>query len=92
MTSDRPLFILFINSVISLKIIELVEVGRINAIIYCPNTLSLKIKKLFSKKMVGNFRINELNLPFTPIMFDLLLTSKTFWDNIDNENTNIYNT
>jgi len=87
---SKPLLILFVNSVLSNKLVKLIEIGKFNAIIYCPNTILLNIKKIFSKNSVGNFRIFELDLPFTSITFDLLFTSKTFWDNIDNVNRNIY--
>lgn len=88
--TTKPLFVLFINSSLSTKLVALIETGKINAIIYCPNVLILKIKKIFTKKTLGNFKIFELNLPFNSITFNLLFTSRNFWDNIDNTNLNIY--
>ena len=90
MSDQKPLFILFVNSILSTKLVNLIEIGKINAIIYCPKTILLKIKKIFTKHTKGNFKILELDLPYTSITFDLLFTSKTFWDTIDNVNTNIY--
>lgn len=88
--TTKPLFIIFVNSVLSTKLVQLIEIGKINAIIYCPNVLSLKIKKIMSIKSEGKFKIINLNLPFNSITFNLLLTSKNFWDTIDNNNLNIY--
>lgn len=88
--NNTPLFILFIDSVLSTKIVSLIENGKINAIIYCSYRLLLKIKKIFSKKTIGKFQIFVLNLPFNITTFNLLFTSKNFWDNINSNNSNLY--
>ena len=73
-----PLFVLFINSTLSIKLVKLIEIGKINAIIYCPNVLLLNIKKIFSKQMKGKFKILPLNLPYNSDTFNIFLTSIMF--------------
>ena len=88
--TNTPLFVIFVNTSLSIKLVELLTIGKINAIIYCPNALMLNIKKIFSKKMDGKFQIYPLNLPYNFNTFNIFLTSKPFWDNINQEYENIY--
>ncbi len=86
----KPLFIIFVTSTISTKLVSLIKNGIINIIIYAHSSLLLQIKKIFSNKMKGEFKIYPLDLPFNFTTFNIFLTSKSFWDNIDQKHENIY--
>lgn len=86
--TNPPLFIIFIDSVISSKLVKLIEDGKIHCIIFTYP--SLKLKKIFSKFTKGQFQIKECDLPFNFHTFNILLTSKSFWDNIDNKHSHLY--
>lgn len=88
--SSPPLFIIFVDTTISIKLINLIEQGIIHAIIYTHPAIALILKKIFGKIIKGKFQIQECNLPFTFNTFNILLTSRTFWDNIDNNYPNLY--
>lgn len=85
-----PLFIIFLNSNISIKLINLIKIGKIHAIIYCSEQLTLKVKKVFSTITKSFYQIHNLNLPFTYISFNFILTSKSFWDSIPLKYSNIF--
>lgn len=84
------LFIIFVTTNLSKKLVDLILQGKIHAHIYSLTPISLKIKKMFSKHSNGNFRIYDLNMPYNFITFNFLLLSKSFWDNIPKEYQNIF--
>ena len=87
-----PFFILFIDTNVSVKLIQLIKMGKIHAYIYTNNIIAMRLKKIFSEKVSKNayFRIIVYQIPFNPITFNFLLTSKSFWDNIPIKYSNIF--
>ena len=86
-----PLFIIFVNSNLSTKLVNLILQGKIHALIYSPYPISLKLKKVFLKSSPQSFfKIIDLNIPYNYITFNLLLTSKSFWDNIPSNYLNLF--
>lgn len=87
---SKPLFVLFVNSSLSTKLVQLIEQGIIHARIYSPNILSIQIKKIFTKHTKGNFQIFDCNLPYNFDTFNFILTSNTFWDTLPTDYSHIY--
>lgn len=86
----NPLFILFINTTLSPRIVELIKIGKLDGYIYAHSHLILQLKKTFSKCSIGSFKIIECNIPYNNISFNFMLTSNTFWDTIPNYYQDIY--
>jgi hypothetical protein len=89
-----PLFVIFMNSGLSINLLNLILNGKIHAYIYTPQTLSLQLKKHLSKNKTNNnnvfYQINVCNMPYNFTTFNFLLTSKSFWDNIPTKYLNVF--
>ena len=87
----QPLFIIFIDTNISINLINLILHGKIHGYIYTNKQIILQLKKnFFSKKTKSNFKFFEYNMPFNLDIFSIILTSNSFWDNIPSDYTNLY--
>ena len=79
----RSLYILFISSGFSKKLHDKILEGKIDALIFCKTPSLMTIKKRFQDKSKGYFKIVPFDLPYTMDTFNYVLTSKSFWDQID---------
>lgn len=82
--TNKPLFLIFVNTTLSYKLINQIIKGFIDAYIYTTPELALQLKKVFITKMSNNSRLKIIptTLPFSYDYFNVTLTSRSFWDNI----------
>ena len=92
MISTKPLFIIFVNSNLSKNLVELILSGKIHAHIYTLSQILQNLKKIFVNKTSeeSNFKLIPCDLPYNLYTFNILLTSKNFWDNIPTNYKNIF--
>ena len=64
--------------------------GKIHAYIYTLTPIAQKIKQLFKGHSKANIKLIECDLPYNLFTFNILLTSKNFWDNIPSIYTNLF--
>lgn len=87
----KPLFLIFVNTNISTKLIQQILNGTIHAYIYCPPNIGLLMRQAFAKNSSNSFfKIIPLRTMFSYDFFNILFTSKSFWDNIPNNYGKIF--
>lgn len=88
----KPLFIIFVNTNLSIKLVNQIMNGNIHAYIYAPPNIGLKLKRIFSKKTDPKsfFKIIDYPMPFNIPVFNILFTSKSFWDNIPTNYSKVF--
>ena len=79
----RSLYILFVHSGFSKKLYNKIAEGKIDAIIYCKPNYLINLKKMFQKEVKGKFKIIPYDAPYNMNTFNYLLTSRSFWDEMD---------
>ena len=81
---EKPLFVIFLTNNMSVKLIEQIKKGLIDAYIFTPPILGLKIKKEFQSQTSPNsfYKIIPQVLPLNISSFHILFTSRNFWDQL----------
>lgn len=88
----QPLFLIFVNTKLSSKLIEQIKKGVLHAYIYTSPSFGLQLKKIFSTNMNPKSKIKIIitGLPFNYEYFNIFFTSNSLWDNIPNNYSRVF--